>query len=131
MILDTCFLVDLLRGNNDAAWQKAVELDKKLETKAVSPITIMELWRGIKKSSHIDKETILIEHLLSSMIVLNFGEKEAKKAGELEAELIEQGEIFDLEDIMIAATAIVRNQELLTKNTKHFSRIKELKIKSY
>jgi len=39
--------------------------------------------------------------------------------------------MIDLEDIMIAATAITRNESVLTRNVEHFNRIPNLKVDSY
>ena len=52
----------------------------------------------------------------------------SRKAAEIFEHLKSEGEIIDLADIMIAAIAIVYGESLLTGNSKHFERIKELKI---
>ncbi len=56
MILDTSFLVELLRGKNDNVKAKAEELDKSFETKAIASISVMELWMGALKSAQQEKE---------------------------------------------------------------------------
>lgn len=51
-----------------------------------------------------------------------------QKFGALKAELVANGEILPDADILIAATAIVRNGSLISGNKAHFVRFTELKI---
>lgn len=131
MILDTTFLIDLLRGRDEKTKQKAEELDKKLIEKGVASVSIMELWRGAVRSIKNEQERRQINTLLDSLIIFSFTEKEAKKGGEVEAELINKGVVIDLEDIMIASTALVKKKKLLTRNIKHFSQVDSLAIETY
>ena len=131
MILDTTFIIDLLRGGDSKVKEKTDELDIKFVVKAISSVTIMELWRGAMQSIHQEKEKKKIEELLQSLIIYPFGEMEAKKSGEIEADLIRKGKIIDLEDVMIAGTALIRNEKILTRNTKHFESIHGLNVEDY
>ena len=131
MILDTSFIVDVLRGENNDVKNKTLELDKKFEVKAVTSITIMELWRGAMLSNAQTKEKEKINEILDSVLIYNFTEREAKKAAEIESGLIQQGKRIEIEDIMIASIALIRNEKILTRNIKHFQDIKGLSIESY
>ena len=131
MILDTTFIIDLLRGGDSKVKEKTDELDIKFVVKAISSVTIMELWRGAMQSIHQEKEKKKIEELLQSLIIYPFGEMEAKKSGEIEADLIRKGKIIDLEDVMIAGTALIRNEKILTRSTKHFESIHGLNVEDY
>jgi len=131
MLLDTSFLIDLLRGKNPAALERAKELDEKFERKSIASISVMELWRGAMQSHLQEVEKKDINNLLSSLLIHPFNENEAKKAGEVEAELKKSGKMIDLEDIMIAGVALVHNETILTRNKKHFSKIKGINIESY
>lgn len=131
MILDTTFLIDLLRGEDLDVKKKSEELDERFGIKSIASITIMELWRGALQSVHQEKERRKIDELLQSLVIHPFSEQEAKKSGEIEAELIKAGKIVDLEDIMIAGTALVRNEKVLTKNVKHFEHINGLFVEGY
>ena len=131
MLLDTSFLIDLLRGNNPNALERAKELDEKFERKSIASISVMELWRGAMQSHLQEVEKKDINNLLSSLLIHPFNENEAKKAGEVEAELKKSGKMIDLEDIMIAGVALVHNETILTRNKKHFSKIKGINIESY
>jgi tRNA(fMet)-specific endonuclease VapC len=131
MLLDTSFLIDLLRGKDKKALERAKELDEKLESKGLSPITVMELWRGIMQSTNQEKEKKKVNELVSSLFMYPFGVEEAKKAGEIEARLLKKGEMIDLEDIMIAGVAMVHSEPILTRNKKHFSKVEGIHIETY
>ena len=131
MILDTTFIIDLLRGKNLEVKEKAEELDHLFETKAVVSVSVMELWRGALQSVRKEEEKNKINELINSFLVYPFDEKTARESGEIEADLIKKGEIIDLEDIMIAGVAKVHNETVLTRNVKHFERISGLSVETY
>jgi tRNA(fMet)-specific endonuclease VapC len=131
MLLDTSFLIDLLRGKDNNTLERARMLDERLESKGVASITIMELWRGAMQSVIHEKEKKKVDGLLVSLFQYPFQEKEAKKAGEIEAELLKNGTMIDLEDIMIAGVAMIHNEPILTRNKKHFSKISGIGLEIY
>jgi|SRR3989338_5210742 len=131
MLLDTTFLIDILRGKDLTVLAKAREMEARLENKGATSISIMELWKGAVQSNRAEHENEKINQLLSLLFIYPFDEQEAKKAGEIEGHLARKGEIIELEDIMIAAVAIVHHEPLLTRNGKHFQRIPELQVEEY
>ena len=132
--LDTSFLIDILKGN-----QKVEELEHELEDNNkdinITSLSIMELIKGIKLRENLpyvkETEKEKINDILSNFNILGFDKNSAILAGEIEADLINKGEIIDIEDIMIAAITINNDEILLTRNRKHFEKIKGLKIESY
>ena len=123
MILDTTFLIDLLRNE-----QAAVTLSKTIEQKEIlkiSTVTVFEIHQGLRESSQN------VEALFDDLILLSFDKKTAIKAGEIVRHLRKEGIIIDPEDAMIGATALLQHEPLVTRNTKHFSKIPELKIVKY
>ena len=130
MILDTSFLIDLLRGKDNNVKDRIDRLDKEFLIKGVTSISIMELWRGALQSTN-EKEKKEINELLKSLLTFNLDENAAKEAAEIESELTKEGDIIDLEDIMIAGISKARNEVLLTRNVKHFKRIKGIKFEEY
>ena len=128
MIFDTCFIIDLLKGNNNAVIYLE-NLERTSESKIITAITIHELWRGLGILNIKEKEEI--KEILQTITVLPLDLESAKASGEIERKLLGESITIDPEDAMIAGIAIKNNQKLLTKNLKHFSRIKGLKIESY
>tara|TARA_Y100000310_G_scaffold273426_1_gene288884 strand:+ start:579 stop:974 length:396 start_codon:yes stop_codon:yes gene_type:complete len=131
MIMDPSFLIELLRGSNLKVKEKAEELDRKFVTKGISSLTVMELWRGAVSSLKQEEEKKKVNDLLQSLIVFPFNEKEARKSAVIESELIKKGRIIDLEDIMIAGTALSNNETILTCNLKHFKVIDGLNVEDF
>lgn len=131
MLLDSTFLIDILRKTDDKTLHRAEELDESAETKTVSAVSVLELWRGALRSIRREEEKQRVNNLLLTVHVFPFTEIIAKKAAEIEALLLAQGEIIDLEDIMIAATALVHREHILTRNDNHFKRIKNLSVETY
>lgn len=128
-ILDTTFIVDVLRGKKEISGM-VEELDLDEETLAVASPSIMEIWSGacLAKTSKTEKEKI--NTLLQSLEVLNLDEKAAKEAGEMEAELMQRGQIIETEDIMIAAIAKVHQEKIITRDA-HYAKIPGIKILKY
>ncbi len=126
MILDTTFLIDFSRGNQKTV-MKLIELEKQRKPIMTTSINVYEIIQGIKNK----KESEIAKKLFSKLEILPFNSEAAHIAGEIQKELRKKGEIIDSEDTMIAGIAITQNKTILTKNIKHFSKIKDLKIESY
>ncbi|MBI2451501.1 PIN domain-containing protein [Candidatus Pacearchaeota archaeon] len=127
--LDTSFIIDLLKGS-DSAKNLMEDFESFYETINMASPSVVELIRGANKPK-VKNEREKIINFLSSLIVLPLDKESAILAGDIEADLINRGAIIDVEDIMIAAIAIRNNEVLITKNKKHFERIKDLKIRIY
>ena len=128
--LDTCFVVDFLRGEEKAKilLQK---MEKKNEIICVASPTIMELISAAYLSSNPSKESRILSDFLSSLNVLPLNFKSAELAGKIEAELVLTGQTTPSTDIMIAAIATTNNSVLLTRNKKHFEKIPNLELNIY
>ncbi len=114
--LDTSVCIDLMnKGNREA-------LIPFLTAEAfLSSVSLFELMLRTYRL----EET---ETFVSTFEILNFDEKAAKVAGQIEKNLKGRGVLISREDIFIAATAMVNNCALATLNVKDFSRIKGLKL---
>ncbi len=129
MILDTCFIIDLL-NNEEGAVRKAEELDKKKSSIFTTSITVFEIWQGIADMK--DKEKLeRINTLLEKLALLSFDQESAKIGGKIHSELYLAGKPIQPEDSMIAGICIKHEKKLLTRNIKHFERIKELDLERY
>ena len=54
-----------------------------------------------------------------------------KKAGHIDGRLTSQGCAIGMGDTIIAATALIHERPVLTRNVSHFERIEGLEIESY
>ncbi len=130
MIADTTFVVDLLRHNPDAT-RKLEELTNKGEPIVINAINIFEIFSGLSRSSKPKEEKEKIENLLVNQVIIQFEATHAEKAGEIDGLLIKEGKTIQPMDSMIAGICLVKNEKVLTRNSKDFSKIKNLKIETY
>ncbi|MBD3203602.1 PIN domain-containing protein [Candidatus Woesearchaeota archaeon] len=130
MILDTSFLIDLMKHDSNALdrLRKSVKIN---EPQLITSISIFELFSGIQQSSKTEQEKKKIRKVLKDQIVVPLDEKAAEKAGEIHGKLIKLGKRIESGDCLIAGIAITKKQKLLTRNIKHFSRIDGLEIDEY
>ncbi len=128
-VLDTTFLVDLLRGKA-AVRDLKEDLDKTETILAIAAPSIMELWAGTELSKMPEKEKKKVGELIASLSALPLDEKSAKIAGEIEARLMEKGLPIETEDIMIAGIAIANGDKVVTRDA-HYARIEGLSVLKY
>lgn len=121
--LDSDVLIDFLR-NDKLIVQKIKELSSN-EKLFITSINSFEILKELK-SSKINKDIIL--EFISNFYIFNFNFEASKKAAEIFNQLKSEGNIIELPDIMIASIVIANNERLLTRNTTHFERIKDLKL---
>ena len=132
--LDSSVIIDILRGKTSV---EAIEhkFDSINEEIFIPSPTIIELVRGLHLRHSIknikEGEEDKINEFLSSFPILNLDKESAIKTGEIESDLINNGQVIDLEDVMIGAIALYNNETLLTRNKKHFEKIKGLVVESY
>ena len=129
MILDSTFLIDVLRGAGSVG-----ELVEDLDTTGtpfISAVTVMELSEGIHLADSTESERNAVQRLLADITEIPFDRACAMRAGRMNAELTAAGEPIDETDVMIAATALAHEQPVVTRNVDHFERIDELTVVSY
>jgi tRNA(fMet)-specific endonuclease VapC len=128
-LFDTDIIIDFFHGKNPGALLLPSLLSQQI---AISIITYTEIQYGIQKSKNPDKRRREFEDFLHTfdISVIPIDTAVAHQFVDLKLEL-EKGKnpLADF-DLLIASTAIIHNLNLVTRNTKHFSRIKKLKIYS-
>lgn len=129
MILDTTFLVDVLRGDESVS-QRLAAVDAT-GTPFVSSVTAMELHEGIRLAESSSAEREAVDGLLEDVNDLPFDRDCGVRAGEINANLIAAGEPIGEIDAMIAATALVYGYPVVTRNRDRFERVDGLEVLSY
>ncbi len=130
MIFDTSFVIDLMYATPEAV-KKFNDLQQDKERLFTTSVTIFELWAGISQSDRPEQEKKRAIRILESQTILDLNQESAKKAGMISGTLSNEGKKIDSEDCMIAGIAKYYGEKVLTRNVKHFSRIKDLKIVTY
>ncbi len=108
-------------GDSSRAW---VGKEKKYSPGVISPLTLIEILRGIDA-----KKRAKVKHLLEeSFAVLNIDNKIIETYCDLYCKLKKGGTLLPDADLLIAATAIAYNLTLETKD-EHFQRLTTLGLK--
>jgi tRNA(fMet)-specific endonuclease VapC len=121
IIADTDVLIDFLRGRGVAA-RIAVELESR--SVGTTAITAFEIRSGARTA----RQRSAVDALLEAMTILPFGPEEAQVAAEVRQQVESQGLPIGMADYMIAAICISNDGVLLTRNLKHFERVKGLRL---
>lgn len=122
IVADSDVLIDFLRGRGEGARRVAIELETR--SFATTAITAFELRSGARTA----RQKRAVDLLLDAMTVLPFGAEEARAAAEVRRQVESEGQPIGMADYMIAGVCIVADGILLTRNRKHFERIKGLKL---
>ena len=122
MLLDTAFLIDLMNGDEGAV-QKARELEQDLVQQRISSMTLFELCYGISRAADSDAERETVERVLASKPIHPADTAVMRKAGGLSGELQNDGTPVGDADAIIAATADVVEEPVLTRNVDDFERL--------
>jgi tRNA(fMet)-specific endonuclease VapC len=130
-LLDTNILSELIKKKPNSFFFERLR-SAPPQSLHTSSICVFELRFGsaLRNDFNIFWQRIM-DTILSRISILKFGEDEAYIAGDILASLQKKGKKIGIEDIYIAATALSNKCTLVTANTKHFKRIKGLKIENW
>ncbi len=118
ILVDTDILIDFLRGKPDAmAW-----LDNCSQPPLVSTVTVAELHAGLR-----DGEEGAMEALLSALGRVTIDDRVARLAGRLRREY-GPSHGTGLADAMIAASAVIAEARLVTRNARHYPMLERLVV---
>lgn len=125
-VLDTNFLIDLLRGKAGAS-----EIADSFDDPKTTTVNAFELYYGARRSAKPEKSVLEVGNLLKSIDVLEFDKIAARRAADIHAELMNSGKPVDIVDVFIAGIVMANKEELVTKDIDHFSRIQGLRCRSW
>ena len=123
LFIDTSIFVDVLRtGQSETSKSLFKSLQEKNEG-FTSAITVAELSVGAFRSPRRDALEKTLK-LLSLTHVMDLTSETAIEGGRIYATLVQKGEEIELNDCLIAATALsLGNHEIVTRDINHFNRI--------
>lgn len=122
-LLDTTVLIDLSRGNLDAA--EFIDTATNSQTPLfVSVISAMELIVGCRNKGEIAKA----QKLIARFTLLHLSPADTAKAFDLIVTYSKSHGLM-IPDALIAATALTHNLELATDNDRHFTMLSSLMVK--
>jgi predicted nucleic acid-binding protein len=119
LLLDTCILVDYLRGHH-----LAVGYIRTLPAQPLlSAVTIAEVYVGVRNRAEASR----VETLVDLFVALALDAKTARRGGELRRRFA-RSHGTGLLDALIAATAEVHGARLVTRNARHFPMLDDLLV---
>lgn len=126
MVLDTDTISYYLRGM-DSVKDKFIQHQHQLSS---TTINYAELIYGLKKR---DSKKYLphVEKIFNNIKVYEFDKQSAKIFGMLKASMSKKGLTVADMDLMIASIAIANNEQLISNNLSHFSKIELLNVSSW
>ncbi len=130
VLLDTGFVIDVMRGDEDAVIYLG-DLLESHEPAGVSAITTAELHHGVARSERPVQERARIRRALEGVTTYPVDHELAAEAGEVHGTLAREGKMLDLEDVIIGVTARREGEVLLTRNEEHHSRIEGVRLLVY
>lgn len=131
--VDTTFLVDLLRETRrdqrgPASEFLARHLDDELRA---SLFVACELMLGVERSDRSVEERRRVEEIFTVVPLVLPGASLAPVYGRVLAGQQRQGEVVSAMDLLIAASALAEGVPLVTRNSRHFERIPDLRLLTY
>ena len=123
MLVDTDVLVWYMRGN-----EKAKRAIKNLKSFSLSVVTYIELVQGLRNKEELNVLRNSLKEWNADIIYIN--EEISTKA----MFLVEQyylSHSIQLADALIGATSVINGLPLLTANTKHYKKIRNIIIKKF
>jgi predicted nucleic acid-binding protein len=104
--------------------------DRGGEEVAIAAITAFELLHGVHrlKGAKRARSEVLVERLLALLPVVDFDLAAARVHATLGAELRAKGTAAGAHDLMIAATVVLMDYAVATRDLRSFPRIRDLRV---
>lgn len=129
-VLDTDILIGLIRKDPDAL-EKLQELAEKGDAVKTTVINACELYKGAFLSEEPSKEQKRIEGLLRNMGHISLTTDLAPAIGQISPEMERAGTPMGDFDVMIAMMTSEAGEILITRNVRHFERLKGLSVETW
>ena len=126
-LLDTNICIFYMKGLYDLK-RKIKHI--KVENCFISEITLAELKFGVENSQRKEGNQKALDNFLSEITVIPIFQAIDNYAKE-KARLRKAGTMISDLDLLIAATAITFNLNMVTNNTSHFDRIKGIMLEDW
>ncbi|MFB6158306.1 MAG: type II toxin-antitoxin system VapC family toxin [Candidatus Nanohalobium sp.] len=119
LFFDSSVIVEIDRGNKEVR-KLMKRLVREEHEILISSVTVAEIMTGAYRKGKV-KET---RKVLGQFQWIEMNGKVADRAGEMMAQLYEDGKPIEFQDVAIAASAEEENSKaLITSNTEHFKHI--------
>jgi predicted nucleic acid-binding protein len=124
-LLDADWAIEALAKRRNADERLAVLL---AEGVAMCWVTVGEIYEGAYGYADPHAHLATFRDFLSQLEILDFNDPIMARFAAIRADLRRRGQLISDFDILLAATALHYGLTVLTHNTRHFSRIPDLKL---
>lgn len=133
-VFDITFVIDLMNSDPNAL-KIAQGIDQESSVAALSVISVHEFLLGIY-IRYLGKEVLKTklesaERDLAPFVILPLTYEIVEESAKIQASITKKGTVVGINDIYIAATAVVTKSPIVTRNVSHFDHIQRLTIESY
>ena len=126
-LLDTNACIALISRTSELVRKRFSKAVESGEPVWIPSVSLYELWYGVAKSVQTEANTLRLKMFLAGPVrVLEFGEEDARCAGEIRNTLERTGKPIGTYDLLIAGQALCRKLTLVTANAREFGRVKGL-----
>lgn len=128
MILDSTFINSLVCTDPDAEAKLAELIDAETPVVA-SSLTVFEVGVGLRGEAARYRQRF--DGVVDDLDVAPLGVPEARRGESIQRELYDRGEPIGVVDALIAATAVERDEDVLTRNVEEFERVEKIDVVTY
>lgn len=128
LALDSSILIDLLRRRDPGVITRFSDAVLSGLPLMVSAIVIHELEAGLAVSRSPARRRAQLAAVLAQCSVVDFVAGDSETSGRLRAELREAGTPIGELDILIAGQALAQGWTVVTRNIRHFGRVRGLPL---
>ena len=114
VLIDSDILVEISRGRDHAALARWEEFSQGDVLPLCSPVTVAELWRGVRPHEHQS-----LHELLATTTCIPIDADVGRRAGDYMRQFAKSHHL-ELADALIAATASIHKLQLWTRNRRHY-----------
>jgi predicted nucleic acid-binding protein len=114
VLVDSDVLIEVSRGRDQDILAKWEELARSEHRVLYSPVTAAELWAGARPREHEP-----LSNLFRALLCVPIDGETGRLAGDYLRDYRKSHSV-ELGDALIAATAVLNNAELWTRNRRHF-----------
>lgn len=130
VVLDTDFIVAVLR-NDPAARKKLEQYEEGNQPLCITSITVFELLRGVYRGDKQDIRRAELVAVIRSVFVIELSYLDADAAAQFDADLAKRGTPIGELDLLIAGICMMTKKTLITRNIKHFAKVKGLRVETW
>jgi predicted nucleic acid-binding protein len=126
--LDTDVLIDYLRKPSDEVKRVMESVFEKKVSACTTSVNAFEIWLGAylaPKKAELVRDT---EDFFGQLEVVNFSYDSSVEAGRVLADLRRRGESIEIRDLFVGCVCKVSGMPLVTRNLKHYRRVRGLKV---